>query len=140
MVSRRPKLAVANRKGIHLVTSPTVLRIVARQRIHWIGATEFSHLIRTDPELVIFRLIDARLTAEENARPAGVVAVTLEQLSNTIPWIPCGSRIVIYRLGGISEGLAGRVSSVLRGRKALFFSGDTHQVLEPALREPDFAA
>lgn len=101
---------------------------------------EFAHLIRTDPDLVIFRLLDDRSPNDENAKPPGVVAMTLEQLANTIPWIPSGSRIVIYRLGGISAPLAAKVTEVLRGREALFFSGDTHHVAEAEFTEPDFAA
>ena len=139
-VAIRPKLAIA-RRGIHLVPSaPAKLRTMIRQNIQWIGATEFARLIQDDPDLVIFRLIDAHLVAEEHGRPAGVVAVTLEQLAHTIPWIPCGSRIVIYRMGGISTQLATKVKGVLRGREAMFFSGDAHQVVEPVISEPDFAA
>jgi hypothetical protein len=143
---RRPSWAVA-RKGIHLVPAPAMLRIAARRRIHWIGATEFAHLIQSDPELVIFRLIDDVFSEDEHSKPPGVVAVTLRQLGNTLPWIPCGSRIVIYRLGGISASLAGKVLAMLHGREALFFSGDAHQMCtlgdyanRPGSSEPDFAA
>jgi hypothetical protein len=141
-IAIRPKLAVA-RRGIHLVPrAPAVLRNIARhcQPIRWIGATEFARLIQDDPDLVIFRLIDAHLVADEHGRPSGVVAATLEQLANTIPWIPCGSRIVIYRMGGISTPLANKVKHVLRGREAMFFSGNAHQAVEPVVGEPDFAA
>jgi len=139
-IAVRPKWAVA-RGGIHLVPrSQPRLRTVPRQPVQWIGATEFARLIEDDPELVIFRLIDAHLVAEEHGRPAGVVAVTLEQLANTIPWIPSGSRIVIYRMGGISTQLATKVKGVLRNREAMFFSGDAHQAVEPVISEPDFAA
>lgn len=138
-IAIRPKLAVA-RGGIHLVPRRAVLRTMVRQPIQWIGATEFARLIQDDPDLVIFRLIDAHLVAEEPGRPSGVVAVTLEQLANTIPWIPSGSRIVIYRMGGISTQLATKVKRVLRGREVMFFSGDAHQAVEPMITEPDFAA
>jgi hypothetical protein len=143
---RRPNWAVA-RKGIHLVPAPAILRTVTRRRIHWIGATEFAHLIQSDPELVIFRLIDDVFPEDEQSKPPGVVAVTLRQLGKTLPWIPCGSRIVIYRLGGISAPLAGKVLVMLQGREALFFSGDAHHMCtpgdyadKPETSEPDFAA
>ncbi len=138
-IAMRPKWAVA-RRGIHLVPPPAMLRNVARQRIHWIGATEFARLIRSEPDLVIFRLIDDRLPEDEHSKPPGVVAVTLEQLASTLPWIPSSSRIVIYRMGGISTPLAGRVAAILHGRDALFFSGDTHCVVDAEFNEPDFAA
>jgi len=138
-IAIRPRWAVA-RRGIHLVPPPAVQRHVARQRIQWIDALEFAHLIRTDPDLVIFRLIDERSPEGEHTKPLGVVAVTMEQLANTIPWIPSGSRIVIYRMGGISASQAAKVTTVLRGREALFFSGDTHHEVEAEFSEPDFAA
>jgi hypothetical protein len=136
---RRPRWAVA-RTGIHLVPAPAVLRNVVRQRIHWIGAAEFAHLILSDPDLVIFRIIDGPSPDVEKGKPPGVVAVTLEQLENTLPWIPFGSHIVIYRLGDISAPFAAKIAAVLRGREALLYSGDTQSVIEPEASEPDFAA
>ncbi len=130
IASRRPRWAVA-KKGIHMVTPPAVLRAVARHhRIKWIGAAEFANLIRTEPDLVIFRLSDDVLPEDEHSRPPGVVTVTVGQLAKAIPWIPRESRIVIYRVEGIDTGFAREVATVLHGRDALFFSGNARCVAE----------
>jgi hypothetical protein len=113
-----------------MVTPPAVLRAVSRHRIKWIGATEFAHLIRTEPELVIFRLSNDVLPEHERSKPPGVVTVTVEQLAKAIPWIPRGSRIVIYRVEGIDTGFAREVATILHGRDALFFSGNARCVNE----------
>lgn len=124
---RRPRWAVA-RKGIHLVAPPAALRRATRQRIRWIGAAEFAHLIVSDPELVIFRLIEDPLLDEGNGEPPSAVAVTLEQMAKAIPWIPGRSRIVIYRVEGIDTAFAAEVASILRGRDAMFFPGNSPSV------------
>lgn len=129
IASRRPRWAVA-KKGIHMVTPPAVLRVAARHRIKWIGAAEFAHLIRTEPDLVIFRLRDDVLPEDEHSKPPGVVSVTVGQLAKAIPWIPRASRIVIYRVEGIDKGFAKEVAMVLHGRDALFFSGNAQCVAE----------
>jgi hypothetical protein len=120
---RRPRWAVA-RKGIHLVATPAVLRRVTRQRIRWIEAAEFAHLIHSDPDLVIFQVIEDPLLDDEHDKPPSAVAVTLEQLAKAIPWIPSGTRIVIYRAEGIDTAFAREVAPILRGRDAMFFSGN----------------
>jgi hypothetical protein len=133
IVIRRPRWAVA-RKGIHLVGPPNLSRKAMRHRIKWVDAAEFGFLIRTDPDLVIFRLIDDPLLDEEQERASGVVAVTLEQLANTIPWIPSGSRVVIYRAEGIDPTLANDVAACLRGRELWFFAGNADSVAETQQR------
>lgn len=126
---RRPRWAVA-RKGIHLVSPASVLRIVPRHRVKWIAAAELSRLIREEADMVMFRLIDDPLLEDGQSDPTSAVAVTLEQLANAIPWVPSGSRVVIYRTEGIDTSYASEVAKVLRGREALFFAGNAQSLVE----------
>jgi hypothetical protein len=118
-----------DRKGIHLIPTPMGVSKLVRQRIHWIDAQEFARLIRSDPELVIFRLNDGLQTEIKCDVPPGVVAVTLGELEKTIPWIPLSSRIVIYRAGGIGASLAKDLVTILQGRDVMFFAEDAEPMI-----------
>jgi hypothetical protein len=69
-------------------------------------------------------VIEDPLLDDEHDKPPSAVAVTLEQLAKAIPWIPSGTRIVIYRAEGIDTAFAREVAPILRGRDAMFFSGN----------------
>ena len=91
----------------------------AKVRLHWADTAEISRLIASDPELVIFRLIEIASMRDQPQLHPGYLSVTLKELKETLPWIPHSSRIAIYRMGGIDSALVRRLSAVLQGRDVL---------------------
>ncbi len=95
----------------------------AMHKLHWVSAAELSRLITSDPDLVLFHLVDGEPSPVKNAHVPSQLAVSLQELEETLPWIPYTSRVAIYRNDGIDKALARKLSAVLHGREALLLSG-----------------
>lgn len=86
-------------------------------RIHWLGGSEFRKLITSDPEAVVFHLVD-RIGLNDGCRLARQeVRGTLQQLRTMLAWIPTQSRIVVYRAYGIDSATARRLIAMAHGRE-----------------------
>ena len=99
-------------------------------KLHWVSAAELSHLITTDPDLVLFHLVDGGPTLASNTHTPSQLTVSFDELEETLPWIPYTSRVAIYRNDGIDIPLARKLSAVLRGRQALLLSATVPPITE----------
>lgn len=91
-------------------------------RLQWINAAELLSMVKTDPEMVVFHLLDDPSNAEPK-RFETEVEVTLPQLEEALPWMPRGTRFAVYRVNGISPELAIRLSGITEGHSALLLEG-----------------
>jgi hypothetical protein len=91
------------------------------------NATEFSKLVNSEPDTVVFQLIDGTGPSTYSKLVWGEVAVTVEQFKDSLPWIPHGNRIVLYRPGGIDAAVARRICAIANGREVLLLSGNVHR-------------
>jgi hypothetical protein len=96
---------------------------ITGSRLRWINADELERLIKGDPELVVFHLLDDDLAEDGSKRFETEVGVTLPQLEEALPWMPRGARFAVYRVGGIAPKLAQRLSGIAQGRQALLLAG-----------------
>jgi hypothetical protein len=96
---------------------------IAATRLQWIDAAELKRLVASDPELVVFHLLDDD-PGEFRTKPfESEIGVTLPQLEEALPWMPRGTRFAIYQADGITPELAKRLSAITRGRQALLLRG-----------------
>lgn len=120
-VAAAPRPREKSRSAVSVSTSTRIPRH-AMHKLHWISATQLSHLITTDPDLVLFHLVDGGPTPASNTHTPSQLAISLEELEETLPWIPYTSRVAIYRNEGIDMALARKLSALMRGREALLLS------------------
>lgn len=92
------------------------LRVVKR-RLHWINASELLQMMNAEPNLIIVRLLGGSSLQDYHRRLPGELTVTLSQLEESLPWIPCGNKVVIYRIGGIDARLTQSLSGKVAGRE-----------------------
>jgi hypothetical protein len=96
-------------------------------RLNWIGAEELARMAASDPDLVVFCLIDGtRETRQTDI--VGQINATLPQLEETLPWFPAGSRIGIYRANGIDSALARKLAALTRGRETFVVSDSLREM------------
>jgi len=117
----------------NIVNIPAETRIpprAAMHKLHWVSASEFSRLITSDPDLVLFHLVDGSSQWTRSGQAPSQLAVSLQQLEETLPWIPYTSRVAIYRNEGIDPALARKLSAVMHGREALLLSGMVPPITE----------
>jgi hypothetical protein len=98
--------------------------------IVWVNASELSKLINSEPDPVVFHLIDSTGPSTYSRLVRGEQAVTLQQFKDTLPWIPQGNRIVLYRPGGIDAAVARRICAIANGREVLLLSENVPRPLE----------
>jgi hypothetical protein len=98
-------------------------------RLHWIGTEELARMAASDPDLVVFCLIDGAREPRQTDLP-GQINSTLQQLEETLPWFPTGSRIGIYRVDGIDPALARKLGTLTQGRET-FVVSDSLREMEP---------
>jgi hypothetical protein len=103
-------------------------------RAVWITATEFSKLVNSEPDTVVFQLIDGTGPTRYSRLVGGEVAVTVEQFKDSLPWIPHRNRIVLYHPGGIDAAVARRICADTNGRQVLLLSGNLPGPLEDPVR------
>lgn len=101
-----------------------VVRKRVPSRAVWVNATEFSKLINSEPDTVVFHLIDGTHTTTYFKLVRGELAVTLQEFKDTLPWIPQRNRIALYRPGGIDAAIARQICAVANGREVLLLSGN----------------
>lgn len=99
-------------------------RISGRRRLHWVDTAELSCLMASDPELVIFRLVEGDSKQDWKQRNPNDISVTLNELEKTLAWIPHSSRIALYRAGGLNASLVRRLSAIMGGRDVLLLQGE----------------
>jgi len=127
-------LAIVNRNGrfwgarkrTRVAASARVPFQPGRDRIRWVDANELARLVGSDPEMVIFHLVGDDSSETVANRLPGQVAVTLQELEQTLAWIPQGSRLAVYRPDGIGWTLGQRISQILGGREAILLSPASH--------------
>jgi hypothetical protein len=93
-------------------------------RLRRIAAADLPHAIVPSTDLTIFHLIEGRPPRNPIIWGCGDVFITLPELEEAIPWIPCGTRIAVYRSGGFDRALTRRLSAISRGREVLLVSGN----------------
>jgi hypothetical protein len=98
-------------------------RMTASNKVRWMSATEISKLMTSDPDLVVFRLIDDDSPMHRSNLLPNELSVTLPELEEALPWIQRASRLAIYRPGGIDPFLERRLAAILHGRNAILLSG-----------------
>jgi hypothetical protein len=103
-------------------------------RAVWVDATEFSKLINSEPDTVVFHLMDGTGTRTYFRLVRGEMAVTLQEFKDTLPWIPRRSRIALYRPGGIDAAIARQICAVADGREVLLLAGNLLGALEDPVR------
>lgn len=118
---RKAEWAAAGRDA-GFVAAARIPGKVDGRRLRWISPRELAQMVATDPELVVFCLVEGPQASHAEEIP-GQVTVTLPQLEETLPWIPAGSRIALYRAGGIDAVLARRLAAMTRGRETYALSG-----------------
>jgi hypothetical protein len=128
MNRREDRKATEGRIGADAATR-TPHDIVKRQP-RWISSTELTHLISSDPDLVVFHLQDGEGMKGLTRLLRGEIVVTLEQLEADLRWIPLGSRIAIYRIGGIDRYLIRRLSKITNGRETFLLSSPAPNMTE----------
>jgi hypothetical protein len=101
------------------------------RKIRWIGMEELVELMGSDPDMVLFRLVDEAYHRERSSGFPGELEVNHSQLEEAVPWIPPHSTLVIYRPAGIDPSEERRLASIVSGREALLLSGG----LTPELAE-----
>ena len=102
-------------------------RPISGHRLHWIGAEELARMVASDPDLVVFCLVEGLPARRHNEIP-GQLNVTWSQLEVTLPWFPAGSRIGIYRARGIDSALARKLAALTQGRETFLMSGSPREV------------
>ena len=105
-------------------------RRVAANKLRWIGATELSQLMSSDPDLVVFRLVDEESRKDRSRLLPGELEITLPELEEALAWIPQGSMVIIWRPGGFDSELERRLATILNGHEALLVSGTPEQTAE----------
>lgn len=119
----RNKERNGRREKTHIAATTRIPQSVDRHQLHWIDTAKLLQLIGSDPDLLVFRLLDGNSTEDRLSWLPGELVVTLLQLEETLPWIPHGSKVAIYRLDGIDAALTRKLTTILRGREALMLSG-----------------
>ncbi len=112
-----------SRKKIRTAATTRIPQSADKRQLHWINTEKLMQLISSDPDLLVFHLLDDNSTEDRSSRLPGELAVTLPQLEEALPWIPHGSKVAIYRLDGIDAVLARRITMILQNREALMLSG-----------------
>ena len=102
-------------------------------RAVWVNATEFSKLINSEPDTVVFHLIDGTDASTYFKLVRGEMAVTLQEFKDTLPWIPQRSRLALYRPGGIDAAIARQICAVAGGREVLLLSANLLGPLEDSV-------
>ncbi len=102
----------------------------APPRIVWLDAIELLKLTNSDPDTVVFRLMDGSGPIGNLRLVNGEQAVTLQEFKDTLPWIPPQSRIALYRVGGIDGAIARRIGAIAPGRELLLVSGRVPHLVE----------
>lgn len=120
LINRREERKRAEKPG---VPGDTVRQHVPSRAV-WVNATEFSKLTNSEPDLVVFHLIDGNGTRTYFKLIRGELAVTLQEFKDTLPWIPQQSQIALYRPGGIDAAIARQICAVANGREVLLLSGN----------------
>jgi hypothetical protein len=118
------------RRSTHVSSAKQVPVGVSHCPYSWIDAAEFARLATADPDLVVFCLIDGFSPDCEQMRTPGVVPVTVEELEDTLVWIPLVSRVAICRMGGVNDKLAKQLAAILHGRVAFLLKDDAGPALE----------
>lgn len=132
MRGRKPE----GQRAIKQIGSAAATRIsktrdrIRGHRLNWIGAEELSRMAASDPELVVFCLIDG-MREPRQTDILGQINATLPQLEETLPWFPAGSRIGIFRANGIDSALARKLAALTRSRET-FVVSDSLREMEPA--------
>ncbi len=99
-----------------LAPAPIARRSVP-SRVVWLNAAEFLRLIKSEPDTVVFHLTNGTEPGSNVRIVSGELIVTLQQFKDTLPWIPLGSRLVLYRPGGIDAAIARRLIAIAGGRE-----------------------
>ncbi|MFZ0319433.1 MAG: hypothetical protein WAL56_09930 [Candidatus Sulfotelmatobacter sp.] len=105
-------------------------RSKAGHRLRRIAAADLPHALAPGAELTVFHLIENGAPNDPIVWGCSDVFVTLSQLEEAIPWIPCATGIAVYRPGGFDRALTRRLSAIVRGREALLVSGNIVDVAE----------
>jgi hypothetical protein len=122
---REKRIGAGGRTGIQWKGNVTP-RSFARG-LRWIDAAEFAQLTACNPDLIIFHLIQCNTPNGRSRWLPGELVVTLDQLEQTLLWIPLGTKFAIYRPQGIGVGLARKLSAIASGREALVLAGALSQ-------------
>jgi hypothetical protein len=91
---------------------------------------ELTRQISPEPDQLIVHLIDPGSPRDSVRWVHGELRLTLDELEERLRWIPPGSRLVIYRLGGIGSSLAQQIGAMAPGRELLLLSGTVLHVTE----------
>jgi len=91
---------------------------------------ELSRQISPEPDQVIVHLIDPGCPRNLTRWVPGELRLTLDELEERLRWIPPGSRLVIYRLGGIGSALTQQLGAMAPGRELLLLSGTVLHVTQ----------
>jgi hypothetical protein len=120
LINRREERKRAEKTG---VPGDTVRQHVPSRAV-WVNTTEFSKLINSESDTVVFQLIDGTGTSTYFKLVRGELAVTLQEFKDTLPSIPQRNRIALYRPGGIDAAIARQICAVANGREVLLLSGN----------------
>ena len=118
LMNRKDQRKRSDKTGVPAVPQPVPSRAV------WVNATEFSKLINSEPDTVVFHLMDGTGTRTYFKLVRGELAVTLQEFKDTLPLIPERNRIALYRPGGIDAAIARQICAVANGREVLLLSGN----------------
>lgn len=94
-----------------------------RGRLIWMEAARVLELVDSNPDIMVFRLIDEGDPRQGLTVFHGELSVTLREFENTVPWIPMGSRILVHRIGGIDPQHARSIAAGAHGRDVLVMKG-----------------
>ena len=95
---------------------------------------EVSRQISPEPDQVIVHLIDPGSPRNIPRWVPGELRLTIDELAERLRWIPPGSRLVIYRLGGIGSTLTQQLGAMAPGRELLLLSGTVLHVSQKSER------
>lgn len=96
-----------------------------RESMRWISMAEFEQIHSSDPETLVFRLVDSAQSCEEATAQRGELAVTLDHVMDLIHWLPRQSRMVFYRTEGWTPQLVDQLRQVTQGRRILLLRSST---------------
>lgn len=94
----------------------------AHARVVWAEHAHILRLIDDGADVVIFRLIQEEAYRSGPPVFRGEIAVTLEELEATVPWIPMASRIVVHHGAGIDAVLAREIAAHSHGRDVMLLA------------------
>lgn len=109
-----------------------VIRLPVRTvepRIRWISEPEFRSLRDANPDIMTIHLLDDGEPRDNSTLFRDELCFTLPQLEETLPWIPIGTQVILYRAEGIDSALARRLRAITHGREVSVLTAPIPQVV-----------